>query len=65
MTAPPASSNTASAVRGLAPAVLVGGAFALTTVANTMFHIVFSIWDIRDDFGAGDRSPEEQLPCSS
>jgi hypothetical protein len=47
---------------GIAPAVLVGGAFALTTIANTLFHVTFSIWNIRDDFGAGDRSPEEQLP---
>ena len=61
-----AASNTAtsaaSSVRGLTPAVLVGGAFALTTIANTLFHVAFSIWDISDDFGAGDRSPEEQLP---
>lgn len=61
MTAP-AISNTARTARGLAPAVLVGGAFALTTVANTLFHLAFSIWDIRDDFGAGGRPPEEQLP---
>jgi hypothetical protein len=46
----------------LAPGVLVGGAFALTTIANTLFHVAFSIWDIRDDFGAGNRSPEQQLP---
>lgn len=52
----------ATATRGLAPAVLVGGAFALTTVANTIFHVVFSIWDIREDFGASDLSPESQLP---
>ena len=51
-----------TATRGLAPAVLVGGAFALTTVANTFFHVAFSIWDIRDDFGAGDLAPESQLP---
>lgn len=61
MTAP-AISNTTSSMRRLAPAVLVGGAFALTTVANTLFHTAFSIWDIRDDFGAGGRSPEQQLP---
>lgn len=65
MTAP-AASNTATSdadsARGLAPAVLVGGACALTTVANTLFHVAFSIWDIRDDFGAGDRSPEQQIP---
>ena len=53
---------TATTVRGFSPTVLVGGAFALTTIANTLFHVAFSIWDIRDDFGAGDRSPEEQLP---
>jgi hypothetical protein len=57
-----APSSSATTARGLAPAVLVGGAFALTTIANTLFHVAFSIWDIRDDFGAGDRSPEEQLP---
>jgi hypothetical protein len=65
MTAPAASNIKASAVssdRRLAPAVLVGGAFALTTIANALFHIAFSIWDIRDDFGAGDRTPEEQVP---
>ena len=64
MTAPAAShtaTSAASVVRGFAPAVLVGGAFALTTIANTSFHVAFSIWDISDDFGAGDRSPEEQL----
>jgi hypothetical protein len=61
VTAPAASSATSS-VRGLAPAVLLGGAFALATIANTLFHVAFSIWDISDDFGAGDRSPEEQLP---
>ena len=58
MTAP-APSSTA---RRLPPAVLVGGAFALTTIANALFHVAFSIWDIRNDFGAGNRSPEEQLP---
>lgn len=42
--------------------MLVGGGFALTTVAQTVFHTAFSIWEIRDDFGAGGRSPEEQLP---
>jgi hypothetical protein len=59
------SIEQASAVswdRQLAPAVLVGGVFALTTIANALFHIAFSIWDIRDDFGAGDRTPEEQVP---
>jgi hypothetical protein len=61
MTAPSFSSSATTA-RGLAPAVLVGGAFALTTIANTLFHVAFSIWDIRDDFGAGDRPPEQQLP---
>ena len=65
MTAP-AASNTAtraaSSVRGLAPAVLVGGAFALPTSATTLFPVAVSTWDIRDDFGAGDRSPEEQHP---
>jgi hypothetical protein len=58
----PASSSSATTARGLPPAVLVGGAFALTTIANTLFHVAFSIWDIRDDFGAGDRPPEQQLP---
>ncbi len=53
-----------TATRGLAPAVLVGGAFALTTVANTLFHVAFSIWDLRDDFGAGDLAPESQLPVT-
>ena len=60
MTAPAAShtaTSAASFVRGLAPAVLVGGVFALTTIANALFHVAFSIWDISDDFGAGDRSP--------
>jgi hypothetical protein len=61
MTAP-AFSSSATTARGLAPAVLVGGAFALTTIANTLFHVAFSIWDIRDDFGAGDRPPEQQFP---
>jgi hypothetical protein len=54
--------SAVSSDRGLAPAVLVGGAFALTTIANALFHVAFSIWDIRDDFGAGDRTPEEQVP---
>jgi hypothetical protein len=65
MTAPTdsiAAASAAPAERGLSPAVLVGGAFALTTIANTLFHVAFSIWDFRDDFGAGDRSPEEQIP---
>ena len=42
VTAPAAShtaTSAASFVRGLAPAVLVGGAFALTTIANTLFHV--------------------------
>ena len=65
MTAPVSANtatNAASPTRGLAPAVLVGGAFVLTTVANTLFHVAVSIWDIRDDFGAGDLTPEEQIP---
>jgi hypothetical protein len=65
MTTGTRSIERASAVssdRRLAPAVLVGGAFALTTIANALFHVAFLIWDIRDDFGAGDRTPEEQVP---
>ena len=46
--APTTATSAASSVRGFAPAVLVGGAFALTTIANTLFHVAFSIWDIRD-----------------
>lgn len=56
------STPDAASGRSLTPALLVGGGFALTTVAQTLFHIAFSIWEIRDDFGAGGRSPEEQLP---
>ncbi len=60
-TTDPAAPDVAAG-RGLTPALVVGGGFALTTVAQTLFHVAFSIWDIRNDFGAGDRSPEEQLP---
>jgi hypothetical protein len=60
-TVDPTTPDTASG-RSLTPALLVGGGFALTTVAQTLFHTAFSIWEIRDDFGAGGRSPEEQLP---
>jgi hypothetical protein len=57
----PASTEAIGQPRDLTicEATVVGGVFALTTVANTLFHVVFSVWDIRNDFGAGNRSPEE------
>jgi hypothetical protein len=57
----PASVGVAAGLR-LSPFLLVGGDFVLTTVAQTLFHLGFSIWDSRENFGAGDLPPEEQIP---
>jgi len=48
--------------RGLPPAVLIGGAFLLTTVANLLFNGASAIWDLQESFGAGNLERGEQLP---
>lgn len=54
--------SAAARSRGVPPVLLVGGVFALTTVANFAFNSVIAAWDLAEDFGAGGRSREDQLP---
>lgn len=54
--------STMTRDRRIAPAVLVGGVFVLTTVANFLFNAASAVWDLQESFGAGGYSREEQLP---
>lgn len=57
------STESASTRRGgVGPALLVGGVFLLTTVANFLFNAASAVWDLQEDFGAGGYSRAEQLP---
>jgi len=60
----PTTTSTGSATardRRIAPAVLVGGTFLLTTTANFLFNAASAIWD-QENFGAGGLSRADQLP---
>ena len=48
--------------RRIAPAILIGGTFLLTTVANFLFNAASAIWDLQGRFGAGGLSRADQLP---
>jgi hypothetical protein len=48
--------------RRIAPALLIGGTFLLTTVANFLFNAASAIWDLQESFGAGGLSRADQLP---
>ena len=48
--------STMARDRGIAPALLIGGTFLLTTVANFLFNAASAIWDLQESFGAGGRS---------
>ena len=54
--------STMARDRGIAPALLIGGTFLLTTVANFLFNAASAIWDLQESFGAGGLSRAEQLP---
>jgi len=54
--------STTARDRGIAPALLIGGTFLLTTVANFLFNAASAIWDLQQSFGAGGYSRAEQLP---
>ena len=54
--------STTARARGIAPALLIGGTFLLTTVANFLFNAASAIWDLQENFGAGGLSRAEQLP---
>ena len=61
----PTMTTTESATahdRGIAPALLIGGTFLLTTVANFLFNAASAIWDLQESFGAGGLSRADQLP---
>ena len=45
--------STMARDRGIAPALLIGGTFLLTTVANFLFNAASAIWDLQESFGAG------------
>ena len=54
--------STTARDRGIAPALLIGGTFLLTTVANLLSNAASAIWDLQESFGAGGLSRAEQLP---
>ena len=54
--------STMARDRGIAPALLIGGTFLLTTVANFLFNAASAIWDLQESFGASGLSRAEQLP---
>jgi hypothetical protein len=56
--------STMARDRGIAPALLIGGTFLLTTVANFLFNAASAIWDLQESFGAGGLSRADQLPSS-
>jgi hypothetical protein len=58
----PTVTTTAARDRRIAPALLIGGTFLLTTVANFWFNAASAIWDPEDSFGAGGLSRADQLP---
>lgn len=54
--------STTARDRRIAPALLIGGTFLLTTVANFLFNAASAIWDLQESFGAGGYSRAQQLP---